>query len=93
MKYPTVGSEAEERASIAGRNVVQGLWIGQSLFTMENLSINPYIEHGHKYHLYIYNDLTSIPPTTRLIDANEILPSSAIFQYKNWELSAIRLLG
>lgn len=38
-----------------GRNVVQGLWGGQSLPIMEKLSTNSYIGHGHKFHLYIYN--------------------------------------
>ena len=90
MKYPTVRGEAEGEASTMGRNVVQGLWIGQSLSIMEKLPINSYIEHGHKCHLYIYNDVAGIPPKTRLMDANEILPSSAIFQYQNHKSSVLR---
>jgi mannosyltransferase OCH1-like enzyme len=63
-------------------DIIQGLWIGQSLSTMENLSIQSFIEHGHEYHLYTYNALSDVPPKAVIKDANEILPASMIFQYK-----------
>ena len=64
------------------KNIVQGLWIGQSLSTMEQLSIMSYLENGCEYHLYTYEDVAGIPPRVILKDANEILPSSMIFQYR-----------
>jgi hypothetical protein len=60
------------------KTVIQGLWIGQTLSTLERLSIKSYLEHGHEYHLYVYNDVAGAPPQTVLKDANEILPSSLI---------------
>jgi Glycosyltransferase sugar-binding region containing DXD motif len=60
------------------KTVIQGLWIGDALSTMEKLSISSYIEHGHDYHLYIYNDVSGVPPQTIIKDANEILPSAMI---------------
>ena len=63
--------------------IVQGLWIGARLSTMEQLSIASFLRNGHEYHLYTYNDLEGVPPGTVIKDANDILPSSAVFQYKN----------
>jgi mannosyltransferase OCH1-like enzyme len=70
-------------------NIVQGMWVGQSLSIMEKLSIRSYIENGHEYHLYLYDDIAGAPPKTVLKDANEILPSSAIFQYGEHKSYAI----
>src|SRR5207245_5621335 len=61
----------------------QGMWVGSRLSIMEQLSIASFLKNGHEYHLYAYNDLANVPAGTVLKDANEILSSSAIFQYKN----------
>src|SRR5438132_12635269 len=50
---------------------------------MEKLSISSFIRNGHDYHLYTYNELPYVPAGTVLKDANEILPASAIFQYRD----------
>jgi mannosyltransferase OCH1-like enzyme len=50
---------------------------------MERLSISSFLRNGHEYHLYVYEDVADVPRGTVLEDANNILPSSAIFQYKN----------
>lgn len=50
---------------------------------MERLSITSFLRNGHEYHLYVYEDVEGVPRGTVLEDANKILPSSAIFQYKN----------
>lgn len=62
-------------------NVIQGLWIGPELSVMEQLSIASFLRNEHEYHLYIYNEVQNIPAGTVVKDANEILPSSKIFQY------------
>lgn len=66
-------------------DVIQGLWIGESLSTMEQLSIKSYITHGHEYHLYVYGDVANAPAEAVLKDGNEILPSSWIFQYREYK--------
>jgi hypothetical protein len=60
---------------------IQSLWIGARLSTLEQLSIQSFLDHGHAFHLYVYQDLDDPPPGTVLKDANEILPASEIFQY------------
>jgi len=63
--------------------IVQGLWIGTELSVMERLSIASFLTTGHEYHLYVYDDVKDIPRGTIICDANEILPSSMIFQYQH----------
>jgi hypothetical protein len=66
---------------MSGNDVIQGLWIGDELSTMERLSIASFLAHGHQYHLYVYRPVSNVPPGTCLKDAREILPDSMIFQY------------
>jgi mannosyltransferase OCH1-like enzyme len=61
--------------------VVQGLWIGDELSLLEQLSIKSFLANGHEYHLYVYDDIKNIPEGTIVKEANEIIDSSEI--YKN----------
>ena len=61
--------------------IIQGLWIGSELSTMEQLSVTSFLRNGHEYHLYVYDEVKNVPEGTVIRDANEILPSSSIFQY------------
>ena len=63
--------------------IIQGLWIGPELSVMEQLSVASFLANGHEYHLYTYDATSNIPPGTVVKDANEILPSSKIFQYRD----------
>jgi hypothetical protein len=68
---------------LSGLNkTIQGLWVGPELSAMEQLSISSFLLSGHDYHLYVYEDVKNVPVGTFIRDANEILPSSRIFQYK-----------
>ena len=62
---------------------IQGLWIGPELSLMEQLSISSFLQNGHDYHLYVYDDVKNIPAGTVVRNANEILPAARIFQYKD----------
>jgi mannosyltransferase OCH1-like enzyme len=50
---------------------------------MEQLSISSFLLNGHQYHLYVYDEMRNIPYGTVVMDANEIIPSSRIFQYRD----------
>ena len=63
--------------------IIQGLWIGAELSVMEQLSIASFLRNKHQYHLYTYAELENVPAGTVIRDANEILPASQIFQYKD----------
>lgn len=78
-------NEATPNQTRAGLNrIIQGLWIGSELSVMEQLSLASFLRNGHEYHLYVYDELKNIPGGTVIKDANEILPASRIFQYKQY---------
>jgi len=62
-------------------DAIQGLWVGARLSVMERLSIASFLKNGHPYILYTYGPVEGLPKGAELKDANEILPSSAIFTY------------
>ena len=62
--------------------LVQGLWVGRSLSVMERLSIASFLQHGHPYHLYVYDDPGPVPAGAVLRDAAEILSADRIFTYR-----------
>ncbi len=64
--------------------IINSLWVGDSLSTMEKLSISSHLKHGHEYHLWIYEPLDA-PKGTIIEDGNEILPESDIFCYSGPE--------
>src|SRR5438552_1322014 len=61
--------------------VVQSLWIGPKLSSMEKLCIQSFLKHGHPFHLYVYDHVEGVPEQAKVCDANEIVPSSRIFFY------------
>ena len=61
---------------------IQSLWIGGELSPMEQLSIASFLAHGHEYHLYSYGEVGRLPKGAVLKNAEEILPKTAIFQYR-----------
>ena len=50
---------------------------------MEKLSINSFLAHGHKFHLYVYNDIKDVPIGAEVKDANDIISAKRIFKYKH----------
>ncbi len=64
--------------------IIQGLWIGDELSVMEQLSIASFLSHGHEFHLYAYDKLRNVPAGTVIKDGDEILPSRSIFQYQQY---------
>lgn len=62
--------------------IIQSLWIGGNLSTMERLSIASFLKNGHEVHLYTYDDVENIPKGTNVHDANTIISSERIFKYK-----------
>ena len=78
-----MSSESTSNQSLPDMNkVIQGLWIGSELSVMEQLSITSFLQNGHEYQLYVYDEPKHVPFGTLLKDASEVLPPSSIFQYK-----------
>ena len=63
--------------------VIQSLWIGKKLSIMEKLCISSFLQNGHPFHLYVYDDVTGIPEGAIIKDASKILHPDRIFKYKD----------
>lgn len=63
-------------------NVIQSLWIGNSLSKVEQLCIKSFLDNGHKFHLYIYDDVKNLPLGTTVCNADDIIPKEKIFTIK-----------
>jgi hypothetical protein len=61
---------------------IHGLWIGRQLSTVELLCIHSFIEHGHQFVLWAYDDIeTPLPSGVVLRDATSIIPREQVFAY------------
>jgi hypothetical protein len=63
--------------------VIQGLWIGAELSTMERLAVASFLANGHEFHLFVYSDVKNVPPGTVMRNGEEILPASAIVRNRD----------
>jgi mannosyltransferase OCH1-like enzyme len=63
-------------------DVIQALWIGDRLSSMEQLCIASFLQNGHPVHLYVYQETAGIPAGTTVLDGNSVLPASRIFTYR-----------
>jgi len=41
--------------------IIQSLWVGQRLSSMERLSIQSFLKNGHPFHLFAYNEIEDLP--------------------------------
>lgn len=62
---------------------INALWIGNKLSTLEILTIQSYINKGHEFVLWAYDEIKSnLPEGVIIKDASKIIPSKDIFCYK-----------
>jgi hypothetical protein len=62
---------------------IQGMWVGSRLSTLELACIKSYLDHGHPFHLYVYDNFVEVPETVEVRDANTIVPRSEIERFQN----------
>lgn len=64
--------------------VVNSLWIGNRLSSLELLTLKSFIAHGHPFRLWVYGELTGpIPEGVELCDASAIIPAGDVFAKNN----------
>ena len=63
--------------------IIQSLWVGPRLSTMERLSIRSFLANGHEFHLYCYAPIAGIPEGAIVKDAREIVPESDVEKFRN----------
>jgi len=64
-------------------DIIQTLWVGNTLSVMERLCLSSFVQNGHETHLYTYEDIDNVPDGVILKDGGEILPEDMIFEYKD----------
>lgn len=73
-------AEMPEMPVMAGRPLAQSLWVGPRLRWVEQLSIASYLRNGWRYQLYVYDTPANVPAGVEIMDAEAILPRSALFR-------------
>lgn len=64
------------------RETINGMWVGKKLTRMELLTIKSFQQHGHKFNLWVYDEIeTQLPDDTILCDANDVIPFDDVFAY------------
>jgi Alpha 1,4-glycosyltransferase conserved region/Glycosyltransferase sugar-binding region containing DXD motif len=63
-------------------DIIQSLWIGDSLGPLQLLSISSFLHFGHEYHLHCYQPIRNVPAGVVICDGNDTLPASSIFSYQ-----------
>jgi len=62
---------------------IQSLWIGGQLSKVEQLCVKSFLDHGHDFHLYAYEEINNAPVGTKIFDARTIIGEDAVFKYKS----------
>ena len=63
--------------------VVHGLWIGERLSLMEQLTLRSFVACGHRFVLWVYGELQhDVPAGVEVCDATKIIPRERVFCYK-----------
>jgi len=65
----------------APNHVIHGMWIGTTLSRLELLTIASFLRHGHEFHLWAYDEITTpLPPGTMLRDASTVMERKLLFR-------------
>lgn len=61
--------------------VIHGMWIGTTLSRLELLTIASFLRHGHEFHLWAYDEITTpLPPGTIVRDASTVMARALLFR-------------
>ena len=63
--------------------IMQSMWTGAPITTMERLCMQSYMTCGHEFHLYCYEDLGPLPAGVVVKDANEIVPMDRLIGFSH----------
>lgn len=67
--------------AVTEKPVVNSLWIGDKLSSLEVLTIKSFQANGYKFKLWVYGDVANIPENTIVENAGKIIPQNDVFNY------------
>ncbi len=53
--------------------IIHSLWVGKPLTNLEKLAVQSFLDNGHEFHLYVYDDVQGIPKGVVVKDGNDIV--------------------
>jgi hypothetical protein len=59
--------------------IIQSFWHGRPLSKVEILCVQSFLDHGHAFRVYAYDDVKGLPAGAQTADAEEIVPRSRLF--------------
>lgn len=62
--------------------IVHGVWVGNQLSLLEQLTIRLFQAQGHEFHLWSYQPLENAPDGTVWRDAADVLPEASLFRFE-----------
>lgn len=69
-------------------STVHMFWAYGAFSQLELLCVNSFVKQGHDLWVWTYDRIGNCPKGATLRDANEILPESSVFTYKNGSIAA-----
>lgn len=60
---------------------IASLWVGPELSWLEQLCLQSFLDNGHDFVLYSYDEVAGVPDGVRIADANDILPAERIIRH------------
>jgi len=69
------------------QKTVSGLWVGDSLPFLAELSIRSYLAQGIKFQLFTYEPYSNIPEGTIIMDASAVIAQEDIFRHSTGSLA------
>jgi hypothetical protein len=64
-------------------DLIQTLWIGPALGSMEQMCLTSFVRHGHRVRLFTYGPVKNVPSGVEVAAATEIPPWSAAFRTRD----------
>ena len=61
---------------------INGLWIGPELSPLERACIQSFLAKGHRFNLYVYDDVANVPSGCTLEDAAAIIDRTQVFTHQ-----------
>lgn len=67
--------------------LVSGLWVGDELPPLVILSIQSFLDHGHRFQLFSYREFPNLPAGAIYRDAAELIPEESVFVHTSGSLA------
>lgn len=73
----------------AQRSTISSVWVGDRLLPIGHACINSFVQRGHAFHLYTYEEVKDVPAAVECRDADRIFSRDRLFRaHGGWETFA-----